>query len=139
MKKDQLIPFEESEEIEIPSEFPTLEEAAQMARISKAATFSKLAPRKTAGENSEEDLEEWEEWENENPEESQVDIKLHFFIFYCLYPQLFISTFCIFQNINKICKVPTELIEKLLPPERNAVAPLYSPNPDLSTIGTLFR
>lgn len=113
-KGEELLPLEQ---VNDKSEFPTLEEAEEMARrnalIAHSSRMDRL-PRTlpaTVEGNKEVDEElEFSDWEEEEaPEEEQIQTG---------------------------CRIPKELIEKLLPPEICKVKPVYPLEPDNSLIKT---
>ncbi|XP_076286804.1 recQ4 helicase [Lasioglossum baleicum] len=122
-KGDDLIPLDEMDET---SEFPTLEEAQEMAsqnalmahanRIDrlpqKPAYSSKVVEQQSAKEETES--------ESENENESHEDL------WEPIDDEVLLSGH----------KIPEDLISKLLPPEIDTVRPLYDTKEDQSCIGT---
>ncbi|XP_051163305.1 ATP-dependent DNA helicase Q4 [Leptopilina boulardi] len=109
-KGEELLPLEDVNDC---SEFPTLEEAEEMARKNALLAHSSRIDRlpktlpKTEGEIDEEL--EFSDWEDEAPEDEQIQTG---------------------------CRIPKELMAKLLPPEICDVEPVYHLESDNSLIKT---
>ncbi|KZC08279.1 ATP-dependent DNA helicase Q4 [Dufourea novaeangliae] len=117
---DNLIPLEE---IDDSSQFPTLEEAEQMASqnaVNAHANRIDRLPQKPSFSSKAED----QSVENETENKSDYDD---------LWEPI--------EDEELLCghKIPEELISKLLPPEIGAVRPLYNTNEDQSCIETPFE
>ncbi|XP_043468509.1 ATP-dependent DNA helicase Q4 [Leptopilina heterotoma] len=112
-KGEELLPLEQ---VNDKSEFPTLEEAEEMARrnaliahSSRMDRLPKTLPKTVEGSTEVDEELEFSDWEDEAPEEEQIQTG---------------------------CRIPKELIEKLLPPEICQVKPVYPLGPDNSLIKT---
>ncbi|XP_017875083.1 ATP-dependent DNA helicase Q4 isoform X2 [Ceratina calcarata] len=117
-KGDDLVPLDEIDE---DSEFPTLEQAQEMASknaiVAHASRIDRLPEKPSyssikTGESAEPTNEETKHWNDDlwEPIEDEELLCGH--------------------------KIPEELVQQLLPPEKDVVQPLYRPNEDQSLIDT---